>query len=142
MSNVLKIKRGTRTQIDTAGTNNQLIQGEPYLITDEGRFAVGLTSATYSAFAKTSEVQPLDGDLTAIAGLTGTGILTRTGTDTWSLDTNTYLTTSSASSTYQPLDADLTAIAALVGTTGILKKTAADTWSQTSRKIFCCAPLW
>ena len=22
------------------------------------------------------------------------------------------------------------------------KKTAADTWSQTSRKIFCCAPLW
>jgi hypothetical protein len=30
---------------------------------------------------------------------------------------------------YQPLDADLTAIAGLAGTTGFLKKTAADTWS-------------
>ena len=29
---------------------------------------------------------------------------------------------------YQPLDADLTAIAALAGTSGILKKTATDTW--------------
>jgi hypothetical protein len=31
-------------------------------------------------------------------------------------------------STYQPLDADLTAIAALSGTSGVLKKTAANTW--------------
>ena len=38
-------------------------------------------------------------------------------------------TISVASSTYQPLDADLTAIAALAGTSGILKKTAADTWA-------------
>lgn len=92
MANILKIKRGTKAQIDTAGINNQLIQSEPYLITDEGRIAIGLTSATYAAFAKTTEVQPIDGDLTAIAALTGTGILTRTGTNAWSLDTNTYLT--------------------------------------------------
>jgi DNA-binding phage protein len=42
---------------------------------------------------------------------------------------SSYLTTSSASSTYQPLDADLTAIAALAGTSGMLKKTAANTWA-------------
>lgn len=36
--------------------------------------------------------QPLDADLTAIAGLTGTGLLRRTGPDTWSLDGNSYLT--------------------------------------------------
>lgn len=33
-----------------------------------------------------------------------------------------------AAGPYQPLDDDLTAIAALVGTEGLLKKTAADTW--------------
>lgn len=44
-------------------------------------------------------------------------------------DLSGYLTTSTAASTYQPLDGDLTAIAALSGTSGLLKKTAADTWS-------------
>jgi len=37
--------------------------------------------------------QPLDADLTAIAGLAGTsGFLKKTATDTWTLDTNNYLT--------------------------------------------------
>ena len=37
--------------------------------------------------------QPLDADLTAIAALAGTsGFLTKTAADTWSLDTNVYLT--------------------------------------------------
>lgn len=37
--------------------------------------------------------QPLDADLTAIAGLTGTtGFLKKTANNTWTLDTNTYLT--------------------------------------------------
>jgi hypothetical protein len=117
-----------------------------------------------------STYQPLDADLTAIAGLSGTsGFLKKTAANTWSLDTNTYLTsftetdpiyvasswytttnnasnwdtaygwgnhasagyltTSTAASTYQPLDADLTAIAGLTGTSGFLKKTAANTWS-------------
>lgn len=42
---------------------------------------------------------------------------------------SSYLTTASAASTYQPLDGDLTSIAGLAGTTGILKKTAANTWA-------------
>lgn len=40
-----------------------------------------------------------------------------------------YLTSATAATTYQPLDGDLTAIAALSGTSGFLKKTAANTWT-------------
>lgn len=40
-----------------------------------------------------------------------------------------YLLSSTASTTYQPLDGDLTSIAALAGTSGLLRKTAANTWS-------------
>lgn len=40
-----------------------------------------------------------------------------------------YLTSATAASTYQPLDADLTSIAGLSGTSGFLKKTAANTWA-------------
>lgn len=90
---ILKVKRGTRVQLDTAGTALGLVQGEPYLITDEGRFAVGLTNATYASFVKQGEEQPLDGDLTAIAGLVGTtGFLKKTAANSWTLDTATYLT--------------------------------------------------
>ena len=120
MANILKIKRGTKTQIDTAGTNQQLIQGEPYLITDEGRIAIGLTSATYAAFAKTTEVQPLDADLTAIAGLTGTGILTRVGADNWAFDTNTYLTgNQTISLSGDATGSGTTAITVILANTGI-----------------------
>ena len=77
-----------------------------------------------------SGYQPIDADLTAIGGLTGTsGILTKTAANTWALDTNTYLTTTNAAATYQPVDADLTSIAGLAGTAGILKKTALNTWA-------------
>jgi len=40
-----------------------------------------------------------------------------------------YLLSSTAASTYQPLDGDLTAIAALAGTSGLARKTAANTWT-------------
>ena len=148
----------------------------------KGRVTAGTNPTSLSGYGIT-DAQPLDADLTAIAGLTGTsGFLKKTAADTWSLDTSTYLTgnqsitvsgdasgsgttaitltlatTGVSASTYrsvtvdtkgrvtagtnptslsgygitdaQPLDADLTAIAGLVGTTGLLKKTAADTWS-------------
>lgn len=92
MANLLKIKRGTRAQLNAAVTGNGLNLGEPYLITDENRIAIGTGSNTYADFAKLAEIQALDADLTAISALTGTGFLKRTGTDTWALDTNTYLT--------------------------------------------------
>jgi len=40
-----------------------------------------------------------------------------------------YLTSATAATTYQPLDGDLTAIAALSGTSGLLQKTAANTYT-------------
>jgi hypothetical protein len=94
MSNLLKIKRGTRAQLNAAVSGNSLNLAEPYLITDEGRIAVGTGSNTYVDFAKASEAV-LDADLVAIANLTGTGILRRIGENTWSLDTSAYLTAES-----------------------------------------------
>lgn len=149
------------------------------LALSSGQLEVDFTGYLTSS-AAAAAYQPLDGDLTAIAGISATsGLLKKTAADTWSLDTNTYLTTSDASSTYltqsnaastyqtqsgmssylttatasttyqtqagmsaylttataattyQPLDPDLTAISAISGT-GVLRRTAADTWSVVS----------
>jgi len=125
--------------------------------------SAGQIEVNFTGYLTTSDAattyQPLDGDLTAIAALSGTsGYIKKTAANTYSLDTATYLTTTDAASTYQtqsgmssylttssaastyltqtdastnyqPKDADLTAIAGLAGTSGFLKKTAADTWS-------------
>jgi len=46
-----------------------------------------------AAYTASTAYQPADADLTAIAGLAGTsGFLKKTATDTWALDTSTYLT--------------------------------------------------
>lgn len=55
MANV-RIKRGTRAQIEAAAAGGTLADGEPYLITDEGRIAVGTGTGAFSAMAKQSEV--------------------------------------------------------------------------------------
>ena len=67
--------------------------------------ATGGISAGGSNVAIAADVynfaQPKDADLTAIAALTGTsGFLKKTATDTWSLDTNSYLVTDYAENTY------------------------------------------
>lgn len=49
------IKRGTRGQLDAAAAAGQLRQGQEYLITDEGRVAVGTSATTYTASAKQGE---------------------------------------------------------------------------------------
>lgn len=110
------------TNGSTSGLPDQTGNTGKYLTTDGST----LSWATVDL----SGYQPLDADLTAIGGLTGTsGLLKKTAADAWSLDTNTYLTTTLAASTYQPVDADLTSIAGLSGTSGILKKTALNTWA-------------
>ena len=58
----------------------------------KGRVTGGTNPTTLSGYGIT-DAQPLDADLTAIAGLVGTsGILTKTASNAWALDTNTYLT--------------------------------------------------
>jgi hypothetical protein len=57
MVHTIQIKRGTRAQIEAAKAAGQLKDGEPYLIIDEDRIAVGTSSSGYSSFAKTDELE-------------------------------------------------------------------------------------
>ena len=58
----------------------------------KGRVTAGTNPTSLAGYGIT-DAQPLDADLTAIAGLAGTsGLLKKTAADTWSLDTATYLT--------------------------------------------------
>ena len=89
----------------TAGTyNNSATSVTPFTVDAKGRItgagtAVTITPSFSNITSKPTtlsgygilDAQPLDADLTAIAELTGTGILKRTGADTWGLDTTTYL---------------------------------------------------
>lgn len=80
---------------------------------DWSKITTGIPT-TLSGYGIT-DAQPLDADLTAIAGLTGsTGYLVKTAENTWEV---------------QQLDADLSFIAAISGTSGYLRKVAADTWT-------------
>lgn len=82
----------------------------------------GLTMATGKLLGRTSASTGAIQEITAGAGLAlSSGQL--------EVDFTGYLTSTAAASAYQPLDGDLTAIAAISGTSGLLKKTAADTWS-------------
>jgi len=49
------IKRGARADLDAAASASGLAAGEPYLITDESRLAVGVSANAYEAMAKQSE---------------------------------------------------------------------------------------
>lgn len=52
----LQIKRGTRAQVDSAATASGLNIGELYLITDEGRLAVGTAANSYQDIANTADL--------------------------------------------------------------------------------------
>ena len=61
-------------------------------VNDQGHVTGGTNPTTLAEYGIT-DAQALDADLTAIATLSGTsGLLKKTAANTWSLDTNTYLT--------------------------------------------------
>ena len=88
-TNTSEVFSGTKGTIDAffSGSNiNAGTVGFSYLPT-------GTTGSTVAIGNHTHSYQPLDADLTSIAGLAGTsGLLRKTAADTWSLDTNTYIT--------------------------------------------------
>jgi len=71
--------------------------------------------------------QASSSNLTNLSTLTyaSTSFVKMTGANTFTLDTNTYLTTSAAASTYQPIDADLTSWA------GVTRASGFDTFAAT-----------
>jgi len=72
--------------IDSAPATLDTLNELAAALGDDPNFATTITNSL-------SGKQPLDADLTAIAALIGTsGLLKKTAVDTWSLDTNTYLT--------------------------------------------------
>jgi hypothetical protein len=97
----------TPTTVSGYGITDAVATGgsysNPSWLTDLAWSKITSTPTTISGYGIT-DAQPIDADLTAIAALTGTsGLLKKTAANTWELDTNTYLTTSSAASTYLPL---------------------------------------
>lgn len=97
---------GTKINSDLDALDALFSTGPVLLLTKGGTGASTAAAArTNLGLAIGSNVQAWDADLDAIAALSGTsGLLKKTGANTWTLDTNTY----------QVTDAELTALAGLV----------------------------
>lgn len=73
----LKIKRGTKAQIDAAATAGTLEAGQPFLVADKGKIAVATGTNSYNSFViddyqileKGSDQSETNGDLSDITGL-------------------------------------------------------------------------
>lgn len=59
MAPVIQVKRGTRSQLNSAAGAAGLRAGEPYLITDESVLAIGLSTTTYAEVAGVTATQTL-----------------------------------------------------------------------------------
>jgi hypothetical protein len=123
---------GNATEISTTGTGNLVRATSPTLTTPAlgTPTAITLTNATGLPLAT-----GVSGTLSVAYGGTGatalTGLVKGNGSLAFSAATagTDYLDPAAVGTSVQAYDPDLAAIAALAGTSGLLKKTAANTWS-------------
>ena len=128
---------GTGNVTGTATLANSGVTAGTYksvTVDAKGRVTAGTNPTTLSGYGIT-DAQPLDADLTAIAALAGTsGLLKKTATDTWTLDTSTYLTSNqSISISGDATGSGTTSIALTLANTAV---TAGSYGSSTSVATF------
>ena len=92
-------KRGTRANLNTLASANGLSAGEVYLITNENKIAIGLSTNTYEAFAKESSntftgTQTFSGTSTTLAAILTNAAETTTVSATAATGTIAYYTAS------------------------------------------------
>ena len=90
MSQVIQIKRGTRAQLDAAATAAVLKAGEPYLITDENRLAIGLSATSYAETVGPTDTQSLSNKTLGIYYETSATLTSSSGALTLPLDGRVY----------------------------------------------------
>lgn len=98
MANIVRIKRraaGGAVGAPASLQNAELAFNEQddTLYYGKGTGGAGGSATQVIAIGGPGAFQPRDGDLDAIAALSGTGLLKRTGTNTWMLDGGTYEST-------------------------------------------------
>lgn len=55
MTVTIQFKRGTKAELNSLAARRGLSEGEPFLLTDEGRIAIATSASTYTAFALEGE---------------------------------------------------------------------------------------
>jgi hypothetical protein len=139
VTGTLPVANGGTGVTTSTGSGNVVLSTSPTLVTPAlGTPSSGnLANCTFPILNQntTGTAAGLSATLAVTSGGTGattlTGVLKGNGTSAFTAATagTDYLAPAAIGTTVQSWDGDLDAIAALAGTSGLLKKTAANTWS-------------
>ena len=111
-----------------SGVASAAVAGTDYVV-PSGSITGNAATATALKTARTINGTSFNGSANITTSMWGTASTLTIGGTGKSVDGSAAVSWSLAEIGAQPVDADLTAIAALAGTSGLLRKTAADTWS-------------